>query len=86
VAGSPRVQESGAAGTGTRAPRRETLCPAAESDPGERLGPRGRIEEAVMTSTILLAVDDSAHSQRAADVCEGLATLTKYKVVVIHIH
>jgi nucleotide-binding universal stress UspA family protein len=39
-----------------------------------------------MTSTILLAVDDSAHSQRAADVCEKLAHLTNYKVVVIHVH
>ena len=39
-----------------------------------------------MTNTILLAVDDSAHSQRAAEVCEGLAQLTKYTVVVMHIH
>jgi len=39
-----------------------------------------------MTSTILLAVDDSAHSQRAADVSKGLAQLTKYKVVVVHVH
>ena len=39
-----------------------------------------------MTSTILLAVDDSAHSQRAAEVSQGLAQLTKYKVVVIYIH
>ena len=39
-----------------------------------------------MTNTILLAVDDSAHSQRAADVAEGLAHLTKYTVVVMHIH
>ena len=39
-----------------------------------------------MTSTILLAVDDSAHSQRAADVSEELARLTKYQVVVTHIH
>ena len=39
-----------------------------------------------MTSTILLAVDDSAHSQRAAEVSQGLAQLTKYKVVVIHVH
>jgi len=39
-----------------------------------------------MTNTILLAVDDSGHSQRAADVSEQLAKLTKYKVVVIHVH
>jgi nucleotide-binding universal stress UspA family protein len=39
-----------------------------------------------MTNTILLAVDDSAHSQRAADVSEELAKLTKYQVVVTHIH
>ena len=39
-----------------------------------------------MTSTILLAVDDSAHSQRAAEVSESLAKLTKYTVVVTHIH
>jgi nucleotide-binding universal stress UspA family protein len=39
-----------------------------------------------MANTILLAVDDSAHSQRAAEVSESLAQLTKYAVVVTHIH
>lgn len=39
-----------------------------------------------MTSTILLAVDDSAHSQHAAEVSESLARLTKYTVVVTHVH
>jgi nucleotide-binding universal stress UspA family protein len=37
-------------------------------------------------STILLAVDDSTHSQRAAEVSEKLAQLTKSQVVVTHVH
>ncbi len=37
-------------------------------------------------STILLAVDDSTHSQRAAEVSEKLAQLTKSEVVVTHVH
>lgn len=39
-----------------------------------------------MTNTMLLAVDDSAHSQHAAEVCERLASLTKSTVVVMHVH
>jgi nucleotide-binding universal stress UspA family protein len=39
-----------------------------------------------MTNTILLAVDDSAHAQRAAEVCEELAKLTTHSVVVMHVH
>lgn len=39
-----------------------------------------------MTTTILLAVDDSTHAQCAADVVEGLTKLTGHQVVVAHIH
>jgi nucleotide-binding universal stress UspA family protein len=39
-----------------------------------------------MFTTILLAVDDSKHSQRAAEVVKSLAEATKAVVVVLHVH
>jgi nucleotide-binding universal stress UspA family protein len=39
-----------------------------------------------MSNTILLAVDDSKHSQRAADVVERMAKMTSSRVVVTHVH
>jgi nucleotide-binding universal stress UspA family protein len=39
-----------------------------------------------MVTTILLAVDDSKHSQRAADVVRSLAEATETVVVVLHVH
>jgi nucleotide-binding universal stress UspA family protein len=39
-----------------------------------------------MATTLLLAIDDSKHSQRAADVVQNLAQATKTAVVVLHVH
>ena len=39
-----------------------------------------------MSGSILLAVDDSKHSRRAAEVVEQLATATGATVTVLHVH